>query len=149
MASMPEKSEFRTVARPGSEQSRLPEPPRKASTVSWRTISLISAPVVLGLINLVDAYVDKQKAIFEGDQLYRTEVESGKAEAKAILARAEESGKIKKVQLLDGAEKESTSIGAGAAARAEETNKQALSETEMIREQAKRTKEAVSKYLAK
>jgi hypothetical protein len=91
---MMEKPEFRTVARPGSEQSRASEAPKKPSTVSWRTISLISAPVVLGLINLVDAYVDKQKGIFEGDQLYRTEVESGKAEASAILTRAEESGKM-------------------------------------------------------
>jgi hypothetical protein len=146
---MSEKVELRSVARPGSEPSRPTETPKSASTISWRTISLISAPLLLGVISLVDAYVDKQKSIYEGDQIYRLEVESGKLEARDILDAAEQSGSIEKQQLIDGGKKASSSKLTASTVEAGEKVKQALSESEVSREQAKRTRESGNKILGK
>lgn len=145
---MTEKPEYRTVARPGSEQSRASEAPKKQSTVSWRTISLISAPFVLGMINLVDAYVDKQKAMFEGDQLHRTAVESGKAQAKSITSQANKSADTIYNQRTAGARQEAESILMGAIAKARETREQGTAESKVVLLRADQTREAVRQYLA-
>lgn len=142
-----EKSELRTVARPGSAQSRGADA-AKTSTASWRTISLVSAPLLLGLINLVDAYVDKQKGLFEGDQLYRTSVVSGKAEARAISTRGSKSADVIYKERTAGARQEAESVLMGAIGKATQVRLQAKEESEVVRLQAERTRAAVRQFLS-
>jgi hypothetical protein len=111
--------------------------------LAWRKISLLATPIVLGLINLVDAYTDKQKGFVEGDQLYRVEVETGQIEAKNIVDEAEQSGRITKSQLSESGAKERAQIVAGATEKANETHHQAVAETEVIRRQAAATRGAI------
>ena len=110
-------------------------------------ISLLATPLVLGLINLIDAYVDKEKAIYEGDQLYRTEVESGKAEVEAILAQAIESADAKYGETTAGAKQEAGSILTGAMAVAQASLDQGEAESKLTRLQAERLRQAVQQIL--
>jgi hypothetical protein len=141
-----EEAKQRVVQRPQVQnQTEIPAEQNRQG-IAWRKVSLLATPVVLGLINLVDAYVDKRKAVYEGDQMYRTAVESGRVTADNIRAAAQESGKIIADTLRTTGKKEGESIKRRGAGVAAETVEQGLEESALTRLQAERTRDAVKKF---
>ena len=137
-------SRLGSAAPPGS-----PQEPKVPSSISWRKVSLLATPIVLGLINLVDAYVDKKKDMFGGDQLYRTAVESGRGQAKEILKQANQSADVIYKERTAGAKTEAENILLGAAKKAAQTRKQGAFDSERERLMAEKTQETVDSFLSK
>jgi hypothetical protein len=123
---MMDKPELKQVARPGSEQQRStpPESPKRPSTASWRTISLFATPLVLGLINLVDAYADKHRAFTIADAHYAQFVGEGSESKRVAIEEGKSVGQKRKEGIVDEALKRADELLVGARGRAAQISQQ-------------------------
>jgi hypothetical protein len=131
--------ELRTVARPGSEPSTNQPTLRRTSTTSWRTISLLATPLVLGLGNLIDAYADKQQAIISGDKYYARLVGEGEEAKRLAIEGGRNVGKTKKRGIIAAAKASAQESVAGSVGKAEQRELQGISGSELMDLQAEVT----------
>ena len=136
-----DKPELRTVARPGSDQSNGgAEQTKNQSGFSWRTITLLATPLVIGLVNLIDAHSDREIFFQTGQQKYQQLVGEGKEVERIAPEQGHSVGQKRRDSIIAEAASRSEGLVEGSRGIAHEKEEQGTAAAKTIVPQAQKTK---------
>lgn len=109
----PKVQVFSRSGAPG-ESPKPPETPEPKPSISWRKISLLGTPLLLGVINLIEADFEKRTAFTNGQLIYEKLVGEGKEAERVAPEQGRTVGLQRKQGIIDEATKHAEEFVAGA-----------------------------------
>lgn len=109
----PKVQVFSRSGAPG-ESSQPPKPTEGKSSLSWRKVSLLGTPLLLGVINLIEAHWEKKTAFTNGEIRYSQLIGEGKEAERVALEQGRTVGLKRKEGMINEAKLHAKGVVTGA-----------------------------------
>lgn len=97
-----------------TDSPKPPETPEAQPSISWRKISLLGTPLLLGVINLIEAHWEKKTAYTNGEIRYTQLVGEGKEAERVAPEQGRIVGQQRKLGMIEEAKQHAKGLVEGA-----------------------------------